>query len=359
MESKFDLTLSKLRSSIVLIGLLLGSVNLFAQTSSQSIKTVDFIQSDLIMPFDLALVDGWLFVYEHYSKNKIIAFDAGTGEKVLEFATEGRGPGEYISLLIQKGSGDNTLELVDTVNKKVDSYNVPCLKNMQNVRQSNRCIESTHIITASRQAIQITANLTLNHSASVNGFLNLSSSESILKSLSSIPNEILRKYNRPNHAAMTMTGRLTASSDRRYFAYFADSFDYALFFQRNGTDAAQVSERKHTFLPSFEVQEFGGGSAVFLPAGDYTYTFGSPDSGKNNYFVLYSGKQSSDVSQSEGAEWRAFTNRVHVYSRQGNKVKELMLDREVFNIAVNLDESMLYGIHFDSEMNPTIIKATL
>lgn len=345
-------------SSIALIGLLLGSVNLFGQSSSQSIKTVDFIQSDLIMPLDLALVDGWLFVHEHYSRNKVLAFDAVTGKKMLEFATEGRGPGEYISLLLQKGSGDNTLELVDTVNKKIDSYSVPCLKNLQNVRQSNRCIESTQIITASRQAIQLSDNLTLNHSASVNGFLNLSSSESILKSLSNIPTEILRKYNRPNHAAMTMTGRLTASPDRRYFAYFADSFNYALFFQRSGTDAAKISERMFTFLPSFEVKEFGGGSAVFLPAEDYTYTYGSPDSGKNNYFVLYSGKKSADVTQSEGAEWRAFTNRVHVYSWQGTKVKELKLDREVFNFAVNLDESMLFGILFDNEMNPTIIKAT-
>ncbi len=155
-----------------------------------------------------------------------------------------------------------------------------------------------------------------------------------------------------------MTSWLTASLDRTRFVYFVDSFDYALFFQRSDTTVDLVHEKKYTYLPSFDVQEFDRGSAVFQSAEDFRYAYGSPDAGMNNIYVLYAGKQSTGEVANNDAVWRAFTNQVHVYNWEGAKPGQISLDKEVFNIAVSTDEKTIFGIHFDKEMNPTVIKGT-
>lgn len=110
-------------------------------------------------------------------------------------------------------------------------------------------------------------------------------------------------------------------------------------------------------MPSFDVQEFDRGSAVFQPADDFRYAYGSPDAGINNIYVLYSVKQSTGEVANNDADWRAFTNQVHVYNWEGAKLGQILLGKEVFNIAVSADEKFIFGIHFDKEMNPTVIKA--
>lgn len=255
--------------NLFLLLLFIGLSNLHAQQSTQVFKSVDFIQDGLTMPLDLAYVDGWLFVYELYSRNHILAFDAKSGQKMMDFGSDGRGPGEYQTIAIQKGSGRNKLEVVDTGNKKIDINDVPCLKSLSGGQSATSCIEQTALITATRHAVHLQGNLILNHSISPEGVLNLSQNGRTSRYLAEIPAELNRKYTRPNHAAMSMTGRLTASLDRTRFAYFADSFDYALFFQRSDTTVNLVHEQKYTYLPSFDVQEFDRGSAVFQPAEDF------------------------------------------------------------------------------------------
>lgn len=337
--------------------LFIGLSNLHAQQSTRVFKSVDFIQDGLAMPLDLAYVDGWLFVYELYSRNHILVFDAKSGQKMMEFGSDGRGPGEYQTIAIQKGPGKTKLEVVDTGNKKIDIYDVPCLKSLSGGRSATSCIEQTALITATRHAVHVQDSMILNHSTSPEVVLSLSQNGRTSRSLAEIPAEVIRKYNRPNHAAMSMTGRLTASLDRIRFAYFADSFDYALFFQRSDTTVNLVHEQKYTYLPSFDVQEFDRGSAVFQPDEDFRYAYGSPDAGLNNIYVLYSGKQSTGEVANNDADWRTFTNQVNVYNWEGAKLGQILLDKEVFNIAVSTDESSIFGIHFDKEMNPTVIKA--
>lgn len=332
-----------------------GFGGLVAQSATEPLRSVVFIQDGLNMPTDLAWVDGWLFVKEESSGNRILAFDANTGKKVFEFGLAGRGPGEYLSFSIQKGPGEGTLEISDTGNKKIDIYIVGCLKSLSSSQRASECIKETHLVTASRQAISLTGNRILNHSALPDGILNTSENGRMTRVIAGIPDEVKNKYTRPGHAAMTMTGRVTASPDRMWFAYFADSFDYALFFQHNNSETSLVRNHPFTFLPSFDVQVYDGGSAVFLPGPDYTYTFGSPDSGIENYFVLYSGKRSKDTALNDDAEWRAFTNTIRVFNRKGEMQRQLLIDTEVFSIAVSWDEQEIFGIHYNRDMVPAII----
>jgi len=102
-----------------------------------------------------------------------------------------------------------------------------------------------------------------------------------------------------------------------------------------------------------------GDSSILIEGSGYTFTFGSPDAGSENYYVLFSGKTSNDTELNSDAEWRAFTNRITVYNWHGVQEREFFLDKDVFIITVSQDEKTIYGIHYDSDMTPSIIKADI
>lgn len=329
-----------------------------AQEDSEKLQSNIFLQEDLVMPLDLAYVDGLLFVNDVYGSSLITGYDAISGEKLIEFGRSGSGPGEYESVTIQKGPGTSTLEVVDVNNKKIDVYDVNCLKNFQSANNTASCIENTYMVSTNRHAVTLTGNLIVNHNITPDGVLQISKEEIHQENLDTVPEELLNRYDRPIYAAMAMSGRITANHDRSYFAYFADSFDHALFFHRSDTEIRQIHEQTFTFIPDYTVENIGG-SAILNEGDSYTYTFGSPDSGFENYYVLYSGKTSEDTEFEEGAEWRAFTNIVKVYNWQGSKERAIYLDIDVFIITVSHDEQSLFGINYDEGMNPSIIKVSL
>jgi len=85
----------------------------------------------------------------------------------------------------------------------------------------------------------------------------------------------------------------------------------------------------------------------------------TPDYTSDYYIVLYSGQSATDVNMDGNADWRSFTNEIHVYNLLGEKIKVYQLDTNVYLITVSLDGETLIGVTFDKELNPTIIRALL
>lgn len=316
----------------------------------------------LLHTSDISYAGGWLFVQDEIPDYHIQAYNPSTGEKEYGFGRRGRGPGEYLSVSIQKGPGDGLIEISDVKNKKNDIYDVSCLKKKPPTSQVDKCIVSTVPILATRQAIILENDLVINHGSNTEGVLFLSKDSQKLTYIDEKPQSIRERYRRPLHEAMAMTGLLAANPDRTWFAYFADSFDRALFYKRSGNDVSLFKESKYTFLPEFEVTDFGR-SSMLVPADNYISAFRSPVAGRNHYFVLYSGKSNEDVSEElmevDGADWRSFTNIVKVYSWDGREVAEIQLSEEVLFISVNYNETVLYGVTFNKNIEATIIKAEI
>ncbi len=219
---------------------------LFAALSGQGlVNTIGsdvFLEGELIMPTALAYVDGWLFVKDDFQQNPIIAYDGKTGKKMAEFGRADRGPGEYLNFTIQKGPGLSALEVADVGNQKIDIYDVGCLKNLLPQNRPSSCIDITYTMSSRRHAITLTDSLIVNHSFTPEGVIQLSANSTIIEYLDSIPTALLNRFNNPMHAALAMSGRLTANADRTHFAYFADSYDRAIFFEKNGNEVLEIND---------------------------------------------------------------------------------------------------------------------
>lgn len=294
--------------------------------------------------------EGWLFIEDQLTENLIKVYDGGTGEKVYEFGRKGRGPGEYQYFTIQRGPGTGLIELSDASNNKNDVYNVDCLKKKPPVSRAHTCIEKSVPTLASRQALIINnRNVVLNHGANAHGTLFLSKDEQITHYHAEIPLPVTEKYSNAMRAVITMSGRLAANPDRTKVAYFADSFDWALFFERNGDVMELINEHGFSYLPEFDVRNNG----VFIPSEDYRAAYRHPVSGKEHYFVLYSGKNVKEA-EAEGVLAPHFTNRLKVFDWEGNEVKEIKLDRAISIFTVNHDETKIYGINFNEDFEATV-----
>lgn len=294
---------------------------------------------------------GWLFIEDQLTENLIKVYDAATGEKMYEFGRKGRGPGELDGVFtIQRWSDPGYIEISDVSNKKNDIYNVDCLKQKPPVSQAHNCIETSVPTLASRQALIINNNdLVLNHGATVQGNLYLSRDGQTTQHLVEIPRPVSEKYANPMHAVITMSGRLAASPDRTRFAYFANTFDWALFFERNGDDIELIHEHGFSYLPEFNVRNNG----VITPSENYRAGFGHAVSGKEHYFVLYSGKNAEEA-EAEGVLAPHYTNRLKVFDWEGNEVREIQLDRAISIFTVNHDETKIYGINFNEDFEATV-----
>lgn len=342
-------------------GLLLLCNFLQAQSLYKKIETKILVQDSLLLPSDLALVDDWLFVKAEMTTTKIVVVDAKTGDLIYQFGREGRGPAEYSNAFtIQKGISGSTLEVSDVINRKNDVYNVSCLKKKPKKSEVYKCILFSIKNTASRHSLILNERLVLNHGRDVNGNLYLSHDVQVTQYLNSIPPEISKKYAKPIHRILSMTGRLTANYNRDRFAYFADTFDWALFFSFDGTDAKLIKEKSFTYLPEFDTDDLGA-SSVMRASSKFRGGYYSPVSSEENYFVIYSGKTLDDISDDKDmnvADWRGHSNQILTYSFEGEKGRKYILDREVFIIEVSKDEDRLYGIHFDGR-NYSIIKGEI
>ena len=333
--------------------------SVFAQPIIKIIETQTLIQDSLFFPSDLAYADGWLFAKAEMSEYGIVIINPDTGEFEYQFGKQGRGPAEYSNnFTIQRGPGSRTLEVSDTGNRKNDIYSIDCLKEKPIASLVHTCIINSAKIMASRQALILDNKTIVNHGSTPDGILFLSKGNLKLNYLDTIPQEIKSEYKKPIHSAFAMTGRIAASSDRTKFAYFADSYDRILFFDKKGDEVALIKEKKFTFLPQFNVKDFGS-SSYMEASDDYKGAFYSPITRNESYYVLFSGKTSSDINQKGGPEWRASSNRIKIYNYSGVEKGEIILDKDVFVIELTENENQLFAMHINQNLINTIIKAEI
>jgi|AntRauTorckE6833_2_1112554.scaffolds.fasta_scaffold00169_25 hypothetical protein len=350
------------RNIILLIVWLCFSINHegYSQNFLNQAKTQEIDIGSYFFLSELVIIDDLLFIKIDKQDYGIVVYDLTLEKEIFKFGRRGRGPAEYLNFSIQKGPGKNLLEITDSANRKNDIYDVSCIKQNLSLETLTNCIIYSIPNSATSQALTFSneSEMVFNKGSSVDGILWESEKEVIVRYLKDAPNKLKEKYERPIHSSLASTGKITANYKRDRFAYFADSFDWSLFYELDSDSLRLINENTYSYLPDFEVIDFG--SSSYLETGEeYKAAFASPVAGQSHYFVLYSGKTSEDVEMTEGAEWRAFTNRVKVFDFNGNEIQEIILDEDLFIITVNYDESMIYGITIDRELNPSILKAEI
>lgn len=323
------------------------------ENMSGSIVTEIFVeQEDFIST--MALVKDWLFVIKSFqtSEHYLHVFDTKTGEKVYEFIRPGRGPGEYVNFTIRRGPESHQLEIVDKGVFKNDIYDVPCLQKKLPVSRAHTCIVKTvNNNSANVNAVVLENDLIFNHSMTGEGTLFLSRGEQRIQTLAAVPEEIEKTYPRPTMASMATTGRLVANPDRTRIGFFADSYDRIMIFERRNNAVEQVMDGGYSWVPEFKVENHGR-SGLLRTSPNTRIAFKSVDSGNTYIYTLYSGKAEKDLTEEErinGSDRRYFSNRVKVFDWKGNEVKEIRLDREIYELAVDPEEDYLYGVYNENE----------
>lgn len=334
-----------------------------SQVEMEQIEAVPFITNGLFFPTDITLVKNWLFlkeIREDTGEYGLLVYNIQTGEKVYEFIRPGKGPGEFLSFDIRKGPRENQLEIAGSKTLINVIYDVDCLSKEAPSQNASKCIIKTVTNQASREAIVINDSLVFNTGARPNGVLFLSKRNKVVNYLDPIPENLLKKYNRPIPAAMAMGGDIVSNYDRTKFAFFGRNYDKISIYRYNNQDHSleQVYSNTPTYLPNFNLLDYGNSSA--LTTKDETrFAYRNPVSSRNHIFVPYSGKTNDDVEVSEDVEWRIFTNRVKVFDWNGNEIKELTLNYDVSIIIVDDEESVLFGVHLNRKGESMIVKATL
>jgi len=212
----------------------------------------------------------------------------------------------------------------------------------------------------SREAVILNDSLVFNTGATPNGVLFLSRGDKITKRLDTIPKEIQAIYDRSQSAAMAMGGYLGSNRDRTRIAFFASHYDkFAIYgYSPASQSVVLIYAHDYSFLPRFDVFDYGQSYAL-SPLEDARFAYKRPVSGNTYIYVPFSGKTNDDIEEAEDVEWRAFTHRIKVYDWNGTEIKELLLNYEISHIAVNDEESILYGITFNNNLEAAIVKATL
>lgn len=344
-----------MKQSILLLFVL---VMLSGGVTAQSVQTEILIADSTMFVNDLAVIDDWLFVQSRGTEYQVRAYDIHTGALKYEFGTEGRGPAEYLSISIHRGPGANTLEIADQGNRKNEVFDFDCLKKKPEPNLVYRCIIQTEKNQASRHSIIVKDDLVLNHGREPEGVVYTGKGDLITEYLFTTPKQIEELYKKPVHKALSQTGLLAANSARTHFAYFADSFDKAVFMQFNGETISVINETVPTFWPLFKVNDFGA-SSFMEEDEEYRFAYNYPSAGNKHYYVLYSGKSKAEETRTEGANWLACTNRIEIFSFEGDKVGEFYSDRELFMLEVDEEEHYFYGLEIDESFNPIVIKGQI
>lgn len=355
-----------MKTLLIILFSFFNAVLLHAQNSpeiSEPLDTEIFIQEGLIYPFDLTIVDGWLFVKEireSTGKYGIVVFDAQSGEKVYEFIRQGRGPGEYLGFNIRKGPKPHQLEITGSRLKKSDIYSVSCLQKKPPASRTPTCIEKTVPNMTSREAIILTDELVFNTGAQSHGVLYLSEEDRIIQKIDSIPDELSEMYKRPNAASLAMAGFIASNPERNKFAFFAKYYDkYSFYkFDPDNKSLSTIYEKDYSWLPKFNINDYGA-SFTMTPSAETKFGYRAPTRGRQHVFVPFSGKSNEDIEVSETVEWRAFTKLIKVFDWEGNEMKQLKLNHKVYYITVDDAENTLYGVHYNNDEIPAIIKASL
>lgn len=341
---------------------LFGSESTWSQSLENKGDEEIFISEGLLYPAGLTLVNDWLFVKDVLLSTGdfgIKVFDINSGKKVYEFISPGRGPGEYLSFEIRKGPGDKFLEISDNRNYRNDIYDVPCLMKKLPVSETHSCIVKSASNLTNREAVILNDSLVLNIGAKPKGVIFINKGAQIIYELDSIPDALLKKYNNPIVAAMTMSGYLAANTERSRVAYFAEHYDkYSIYDISTLSNIHEITSHKNTYLPEFDVTNVGGNYYVD-PSSESRFAFRAPAPSTEYIFVPYSGKTETDIKVSETFEWRASTNRIKVFNWDGDEVKEIQLNHQVSVIDVDLKGQVLFGIHYNQNEEPHIIKHVL
>lgn len=315
---------------------------------------------DFLLPSGLVVIDNLLFIKNERQDPGIVVYDLLKKKEIFRFGKIGRGPAEYLNFTIHNGPGEDLLEISDTANRKNDVYDVSCIKQNLDLETISNCIVYSVANAASGIALiqSRDKDILFNKGSSPEGILWVSEKENIQRYLTDVPEAVKENYKKLIQASLASSGKIAANYERNSFAYFADSFDWALFYGLKSDTLELIKEHSYSYVPDFEVIDYGASS--YLETGEnYKAAFASPAAGKSHYFVLYSGKTAEDVEMTEGAEWRAFTNRIKVFDFNGNEIKEIKLDKDLFVITVDYNENMIYGITVDRELNPSILKAKI
>lgn len=327
---------------------LLITIILTSILSLKGYKTDILIDDPLLYPGSFTYIEGWLFFEAALSDKGIKAYNAESGDLEYEFIVSGRGPGEYLNFSIRKGPSNNTLEISDSANRKNDIYDVNCLKKKPPISETYKCILFSTKNHASRDAVILSKELVLNHSSTADGLLFLSKGDLKYARIDYVPEEIKATYRKQINQSFAMTGNIAINEERTHFAHFSDSFDRILFYKiANGTPSL-IHEKKHTFLPAFDVDDFGS-SSVMNPSKEYRGAYFSPIADNNYYYVLYSGKTIKDVKANEDVDWRYSSDTVQLFDFNGEEKGAIKLDQHVFKIALSDDKEHLFAVGFNSK----------
>jgi hypothetical protein len=283
------------------------------------------------------------------SESGIKVFNADSGNLEYEFAPVGRGPAEYLAFSIQRGPGEATLEISDTANRRNDLLDLECLKRKPPQNLLFQCIIESKKNYASRQALIIEDELLFNHGSEPDGVVFLSNETGIISFLVTTPVEINNKYERTIHQAMSQTGSIAANTERSHFAYFADSYDKAVFFKYENKMMITIKALQPTFFPEFDIIQLGDGT-IMQEAKEYQAAFTFSTASDDHFYALYSGKKYT-ISQESTFNRTPFTKRIKQFKLNGDFVRDIYLDKEVFTLDVDKANSTIYAIAVDSKDN--------
>ena len=291
------------------------------------------------------------------SESGIKVYNAHSGSLEYEFAPVGRGPAEYLAFSIQRGPGEATLEISDIANRRNDLLDIECLKRKPPQNLLFQCIDESQKNYASRQALIIEDELLFNHGSEPDGVVFLSDESGIISFLVTTPVEIINKYERTIHQAMSQTGSVATNTERSHFAYFADSYDRAVFFKYENKEMITIKVQQPTFFHEFDIIQLGDGT-IMQEAKEYRAAFTFSSASDDHFYALYSGKKYSDT-QEAAFNRTPFTKRIKQYKLNGDFVRDIYLDKEVFTLDVDRANSTIYAIAVDSNDNYQVIKGKI
>ncbi len=328
----------------------------FGQNNAQ-ISGKALIDRNIYAPDGLVVVDDYLFLKDYIEATGdygIRMYNRHTGDKIKEFLTAGKGPGEYLNFNIMRGPQPSTLEISDRTNRKNDVYSVPCILELAENKALSSCIKQSVPNFTTVEAMIVDENMVLNSTPYVEGVNFLSEGDKVINVVTTVPTEIAALYENDYTASIAMGGYLVSNSNRSRFAYFGRYFDQSTFFSYKDGVFEEYKSNRYSYLPKIDVVEFGGSNRYIEPSKDAKFAAVSVASdAQSTIYMLYSGQTLADVTESDVVEMRALSKKIKVFSWEGFETSELTVGESLGHVAVNEDGTYLYGV---AVTNPELLE---
>jgi len=213
-------------------------------------------------------------------------------------------------------------------------------------------LEDTAKMTNNFVYISDTSFLALDQLAGVHRMYLINKQGDIIKGLGSYPEN---EENIPNQvSARAYLGLMEPNPERSKVAITSMYSDRLDIFDIN-TDNMITAYGPEKFTPIFEIREIEGVGPIAASTPKTKFGFCHLSTTDKYIYVLYSGKVAGDYD--ENPSQVIMGNQVFVYDREGNNITTLELDRELVSIFVDENDSNLYGL--ESNMNIDIIRYDL